>query len=172
MLLTGPPRCGKTTLARTVALALCEEHRLSGFYTEEVMGGGDRVGFDIVTLDGQQSQLARKGAPGGPRVGAYTVFLGPLEGLAVGAMRDDEAQAFVVDEIGLMELKSARFKDEVLRLLSDPRPVLATIRWRNEPFCDRVKARPDVEVVQVTEGNRDVLAQELATRLAGAMGGH
>ena len=172
-LLTGPPRCGKTTLVMRVVEAMQRGGvRLSGFYTEEVRSGGERVGFDIVTLDGQVAPLSRKGTGRGPKVGSYLVDLPSLEGVAVPAMRDPEADAFVVDEIGLMELKSPPFREAVRELLDDPRPLLATIRQKREPFCDEVKGRPDTEVVEVHPGNRDELVDVLASRLLDAVARH
>lgn len=169
VLLTGPPRCGKTTLVNRVVERLDDGYHLAGFVTDEVRSGGDRIGFDIATLDGRVVPLARKGAPGRPRVGVYTVFLGPLEEVAIASLRDPGAQGYVLDEIGLMELRSPIFREEVERLLEDGRPLLATIRWKSEPFCDSVKGRSDVEVVQVTEANREGLVEDLALRMAEAM---
>ena len=61
VLVTGQPGCGKTTAVKT----LVDELRASGasvrgFYTDEVLSGGRRVGFDIVTVpDGRRGPLAR-----------------------------------------------------------------------------------------------------------------
>ncbi|NIP33509.1 MAG: hypothetical protein GWN18_01100, partial [Thermoplasmata archaeon] len=88
-----------------------------------------------------------------------------LESVAVPAMTEPWAQLPVVDEIGLMELKSNHFREAVLRLLDDERPLLGTIRYQREPFCDMVKSQPGVEVVEVSYGNRDALVEMLAARL-------
>lgn len=168
LLLTGPPRCGKTTVVERVVEGLGGRVRASGFFTREVRRGGERAGFDIVTLHGTVAPLSRKGSREGPRVGKYRVDVSSLEAVAVASMDDPEAQVLVVDEIGLMELVSHRFRQAVLDLLDDPRPLLATIRWRPQPFCDAVKARPDVELVEVNPGNRDVLPERLAERILAA----
>lgn len=123
------------------------------------------MGFDIVTLDGQVAPLSRKGTGSGPRVGSYRVDVPSLEGVAVPSMEDPGAEAFVVDEIGLMELRSPLFRRAVLGLLEDGRPLVATIRWKPEPFCDGIKGRPDTEVLEVTAGNRDQLVGTLTSRL-------
>lgn len=59
---------GKTTLVKRVTECLKREHalHLRGFYTEEVRqsegrGKGTRVGFDVVTLNGNRGPLARIG---------------------------------------------------------------------------------------------------------------
>ena len=170
LLLTGPPRCGKTTLVERVVDALEGRLRLAGFLTREVQRGGERVGFDIVTLDGEVAPLSRKGASNGPRVGSYRVDVPSLESVAVPSMSSTDAAVFVVDEIGLMELVSEGFRGAVLDLLDDPRPLLATIRWRPHPFCDGVKDRTDTEVLVVGRENRDSLVGALTTRLLEAAG--
>jgi len=51
---------GKTTLVKHVVQQLQELGvTLIGFYTEEVRGHHGRIGFDVVTLDGQRAPLAR-----------------------------------------------------------------------------------------------------------------
>lgn len=166
LLLTGPPGVGKTTLVKRIVVKMRSHIRCSGFITEEVRSEeGDRIGFDIHTLRGRVAPLARKGLAEGPRVGDYRVDIHSLERVAVPAMTDTEAELLVVDEIGLMELASPLFKEAVLMLLEDHRPLLGTIRLRSEPFCNWVKARPGVEVVEVTVENRDELVEMLAVRL-------
>jgi len=75
VLLTGPPRSGKTTVVRAVAARLGP--RAGGFYTEEVRAAGQRTGFRIVTLDGHEALLASVRLPGPPRVGRYGAVLLP-----------------------------------------------------------------------------------------------
>ena len=165
VLLTGPPRCGKTTIVERVVEGVRGRVRLAGFFTSEVREGGDRSGFDVVALDGRRGVLSRKGGRGGPRVGSYTVDLCSFERIGVTALQDPSAEAFVIDEIGLMELHSRAFKEAVTALLDGPRPVLATIRYKSEPFCDSIKGRQGVELVVVSQANRDALVGKLAGRL-------
>ena len=59
LLLTGVPGVGKTTVVKRVAAALAGQ-KIAGFYTEEVRERGQRVGFRIVTLEGEQATLAHE----------------------------------------------------------------------------------------------------------------
>ena len=54
----------KTTLVKKVCAAVGKQRgdvKMNGFYTEEVREGGrgGRVGFDVVTLEGERGVLAR-----------------------------------------------------------------------------------------------------------------
>jgi nucleoside-triphosphatase THEP1 len=58
ILLTGPPRCGKSTLIEKLIKQI---HRpVTGFFTREMKKKGRRVGFSIVTLDGREGILAQE----------------------------------------------------------------------------------------------------------------
>jgi len=56
VILTGRPGCGKTTVIKRVVSKLTRP--AGGFYTEEIRERGTRVGFKLVTLDGEQAVFA------------------------------------------------------------------------------------------------------------------
>jgi nucleoside-triphosphatase len=154
VLLTGPPGCGKTTMLLQVLEATSWE--AGGFFTQEERQRGQRVGFRLITLDGRQGMLAHVGRRGKPRVGKYGVDLGVLDSLGAAAIEDavSTAELVVIDEIGPMELLSARFRQAVLNALESERAVLGTILWRSRPFTDSVKARADVRLIEIKRGER------------------
>lgn len=165
LLLTGPPKAGKTTVIMAVSDALGE--RADGFYTKELKERGKRKGFLLISLRGEEGLLAHVDLKQGPKVGKYTVNLDDLESIGATAMRRArrEKAIVIIDEIGRMELFSDVFKKEVLRTLDSPCRVLATVREAKEPFCDSIKRRGDVKVIKVTEGNRDTLPQTIVDEL-------
>ncbi|KAI3843402.1 hypothetical protein MKX03_024296 [Papaver bracteatum] len=60
-LVTGPPGVGKTTLVMKVLETLRASNpnlKAQGFYTSEIRQGMERVGFEVVTLDGRKAPLA------------------------------------------------------------------------------------------------------------------
>jgi nucleoside-triphosphatase len=84
ILLTGHPGCGKTTLIKRVVKQL--GLAAGGFYTEEIRRRGQRVGFKIVTLDGEEAVLAHVDFNTKQRVGRYGLDLHALESIGTEAI--------------------------------------------------------------------------------------
>jgi len=163
LLLTGRPGVGKTTVIKVVAEALGE--RAGGFYTEEIRGPGGRKGFRLVTLDGQEAVMAHVNLRGGgrPRVSRYGVDVEAIDRVGVAALRRAVArcEVVIIDEIGKMELFSGRFREVVLQAVGGPRPVVATVMSKPNPWVDALKAMPNVVVWEVTVGNRDKMVERV-----------
>jgi len=170
LFVTGNPGVGKTTLIRAVTERL-EGIRCAGFYTEETRRDGQRTGFRIVTLDGRQATLASLGSQK-PTVGKYSVHVEEFEQLALRSLDPlaSSADLYVIDEIGKMELLSGQFRGKIMELLGQPTNLLATISKKGDRFVDRIKRRSDVEIIEVTRGNRDSLAGALTRRIRAELG--
>jgi len=166
ILLTGPPRCGKSTLIEKIIRQL--DKPLTGFFTREIRVRGQRVGFSIVTLNGKEGNLARAGIESPTRVGKYGVNLDDLDRIAVPSMfpsRSDEI--VVIDEIGKMECLSPLFRETLPKILDSKNQVIASIAQKGSPFIQKIKKRPDVLLVSVSEKNRDSLVVSLIRAIKG-----
>lgn len=172
LLLTGRPGVGKTTVIRSVVAQLGT--RAGGFYTEEVREQGRRTGFRLIALDGPTGMLASVDTRSPYRVGKYRVCLEDLERVGVAALcravERADPSVVVVDEIGKMELTSPAFREAALAALECPKPVLATVMARPQPWVDAIKARPDVSVVEVTLDNRQAMPERILDWLHGVQG--
>ena len=166
VLLSGRPGVGKTTLIKAIVEALPGSS--GGFYTQEVRSQGTRLGFDIVTLSGVRASLARRGAPGLPRVGRYGVYVDNVSQFAVPVIHNAVAQAdcVVIDEIGKMELFCGPFRRAVLEAMRSPKKVVGTVMQASDPWADGLKHMPGVWVLTVTTDNRCGLG-EVALQLLG-----
>jgi nucleoside-triphosphatase len=175
LLLTGHPGCGKTTVLMRVRDRLCGAGLcVGGIICPEIREGGRRAGFQIVDLLGRKGVLAHVDllGRGNPSVGRYGVNLRDLDGISREAF-SREPDAFIVDEIGPMELKSRVFAAEIGRVLDCSRPVLAAVHLRTSwGFIGRVKARPDAVIMTVDSDNRDRLPEDLTARILAASGRH
>jgi nucleoside-triphosphatase len=160
LLLTGPPRCGKTTVVHRVVEAF--PGRAAGFYTQEVKERGRRVGFEIVTLGGEKAWLSHVDFPGPWRVGKYGVNLENLHRVALPAMAPGPGiDLFVIDEIGKMECLSRRFIEAMERLWTLAVPLLVTVAAKGGGYIQQIKEKPEALLITVTPANRDHLPGRL-----------
>lgn len=167
ILLEGRPGVGKTTVVRRLVALLREAGvPVSGFTTEELREKGRRVGFAVESTSGERGVLAHVDFPGPPRVGKYGVDVAAFERTALPAMKPPGPDVVVViDEVGKMELSSTAFRRALLDLFDEEIEIVATVHAHRHEFTDSLKRRPDLEVVRVTERNRDSLLGELLARL-------
>jgi len=166
ILLTGSPGIGKTTVIHRILRDL-RGIKCAGFYTEEKRYSGQRRGFWIRTLDGEEGTLASIGYGRGPRVGRYLIHVEEFERLVLSRINPEysPAELYVIDEIGKMELMSKRFREGVITLLASRSNLLATVAKRGKGFLDQLKGRNDVELVEVTKENRDLLPESIAIKI-------
>ena len=115
LLVTGPPGIGKTTLCskvnRQLRQVLGDDSRISGFLSQEKRNeNGQRVGFDMVSLDGSQRDALASvdGVESGPKVGKSSVQLQEFEALTFPILdkvlsesgREGSPRVLIFDEIG------------------------------------------------------------------------
>lgn len=152
-LLTGRPGTGKTSLIRQVVSGI--KGSAGGFYTEEIRSQGTRLGFRLVTIDGQEAVLAHVGTSSRYRVGKYGVDVDSLDRVGVPVLQRAARQSdlVVVDEIGKMELFSAGFREAVWQIIGSGKKVLGTIMFNAHPWADDIKRQPQVNLVEVTRAN-------------------
>ena len=160
ILLTGPPRCGKTTIIQKVVAGF--PGQATGFYTREVREQGVRVGFEIVTLEGQAALLSHVDFPGPYRVGKYGVNLENLHRLGLPALEVKPGiDLVVVDEVGKMECLSPQFIKAMERLWAQPLPLLITVAEKGRGYIQAIKEKSDKILITVTAENRHGLPSKI-----------
>jgi nucleoside-triphosphatase len=168
LLLTGPPRVGKTSVVRRLIRELQSLGlRAGGFVTDEVCEKGRRVGFRAREIDGPSAIMAHVDSVIGPRLGRYRVLVPSFEGIALPAIDHalSDADVMLLDELGRMELFSEAFVARLNEVFRSAVPLVATVQLAANPITDALKRRSDVDLIMVTEANRDGLPASLAARL-------
>lgn len=170
LLLTGRPGIGKTSvLLRATDILKSEGYVIGGMISLEARRCGARVGFEIVDFGtGRRGWLAHINQPTGPRVGRYLVNLSDLSAIGASSILEaaKNADIVVVDEIGPMELFSSAFKEAVLNALNSGKMMIGTIHYTTrDPFTHAIKAREDVQILEVTRENRTSLHTILVGRV-------
>jgi len=161
ILLTGSPGVGKTTVIERLIERLCDLKPI-GFYTREIRGEGNRVGFSLISLDGTESVLSHIGLVSPYRVGRYKVdvegfekFLNHLD------LLNSPSSIAIIDEIGKMECFSQKFQKIVIQLLEGEKTLVATIAIKGRGFPAKIRKRKDCDLIQLTKENRDLLPKTL-----------
>ncbi len=166
LLLTGRPGIGKTTLIKAVV----EQFRgqVGGFFTEEILGPGGRKGFRLTTLEGRSQVVAHVDHKSRSTVGRYGVDVAAIDrvGAKVIVQALDRYPIILIDEIGRMQLFSSQFQSAVLRAVSSPKIVVATLMLEDHPWTGALKALPFVTTWEVTIKNRSRLAAEVIDWIA------
>jgi nucleoside-triphosphatase len=162
--LTGAPSSGKTTVIKKVIRNL--DIPANGFYTEEERVAGQRVGFLMRTLDGGKGYLAHQDIRSQFHIRRYGVSIENIEAVAVPSILPVSRNVIILDEIGKMECFSEVFRKAALRALDSPNIVVGTITFGGDGFILGIKQRGDIEIHEVTAGNRDLLPGLIAKKIA------
>lgn len=154
VLLTGNIQVGKSTIIKKVIDAL--DIRPGGFKTSWGAARPDGTA-DLFLLGMDETPSSNKIAA--RRLGSgrgVTAFPEVFD--TVGPRLFDEAShssLIIMDELGFIEKNAMAFQNAVLSTLDGSIPVLGVVRNMQTPFLDTVRAHPNVDVIFVTEKNRD-----------------
>jgi len=161
LLITGLPGVGKTILIKKLSEALKDFHPV-GFYTAEIREGGERKGFELISLEGERGLLSHVDTKSPHRVGRYSVEVKGFEDfLEAIPFFNPSIHLIIIDEIGKMECFSEKFKKMLGKILDSEKSVIATIALMGSGLIAEIKGRKDVKIFEVTKKNRDSLFLEI-----------
>jgi nucleoside-triphosphatase len=161
LFITGLPGIGKTTLIKKLYEAL-KDFRPVGFYTEEIREGGERKGFELISLEGKRGLLYHKHIESPYKVGRYKVDIRSFEEFLDGiSFLDPSSGLIMIDEIGKMECLSDKFQKILIDILDSEKWVIATIALKGSGLITEVKQRQDVKLFEITKGNRNSFLSEI-----------
>ena len=171
ILITGPPRCGKSTLiSRLIDYFSKEKLIIFGFLTLEVREHGNRIGFDIIDIySGNNYRLARVGEfKTGYKLGKYHVFIQEFDKCLEENLNLEgrNPNLLVVDEIGKMELFSTKFQKFIKNIFSLEIQILATIGLKlKHPIKDYLQNLPSVQMLNLNRQNFQLIFKNVISLL-------
>jgi len=169
LLIEGAYDSGKSKLMERLVTKLGGKMKLGGYYTRDIMENGERVGVKIVTVDKLEGVLAHVKSESRVRVGKFGVNLEDIHNVAVASIERAvrEGAVVMIDEIGRMELYSARFRDAVEMALNSANPVVATVQVHAAVYAEELKGRTGIRVLHLDLNNRDDVLNLAADIISG-----
>jgi len=129
--ITGNPRCGKSTLIQKVLNDIADK-KISGIITPEIRINGERQGFKIIDLASNNEEiLASVDIKRGPGVSKYRVNIEGIDTIMDKFLESYKNSEYVIiDEIGMMEFYSRKFRETIRMVIDSDKKVLATLSKR------------------------------------------
>ena len=164
-LLTGMPNMGKSTVIKHL-ITILGRSRCGGFYTNEILNQDrKRIGFRTITLTGKEFLLAHVDIESEYQIEEFKVNLKDVEDIGIEEILNTDSRFVIVDEIGVMQLYSEKFKDMVRYLNESDKTVIATISYKDIPFINELKNDPRNTVFTISYENRNqlpfIMAEEI-----------
>ena len=167
ILISGVPGAGKSSLVKRL-LEHVPHGSASGFLTEEIRDGYQRVGFRVVTTDGREGLLAHVKLAGDHQLGKYGIDIAGFEQMVLHLIDPTKVTAplLVIDEIGRMECLSVKFTAAVDFALGSSKVVVATVGAQPNGYPAELLERHGVEVLELTPENRDEIFPRVLKRVS------
>ncbi|MFH8039158.1 MAG: NTPase [Candidatus Aenigmatarchaeota archaeon] len=117
-IVSGYPGSGKTTLALKVVNTLKGKIKITGIITPEIREGKNRIGFKVVDVySNSEKVFASTSIKSNLKISKYFVDIKVFEDIALPAL-NREADFYIIDEIGKMEMFSEKFKEKIFDILN------------------------------------------------------
>ncbi|MEJ2250816.1 MAG: nucleoside-triphosphatase [Candidatus Lokiarchaeota archaeon] len=171
ILITGPPRCGKSTLIMRLIEYFNENYfKIQGFITPEIKENNKRVGFAIKRIRNEEETiLAKKGNfQAEKRLGNYSIFINKFENFIqfLEIVNEDEFDFIIIDEIGKMELHSEKFARILKSIFMSNLSVIASIGLNlKHKLKDWLLSLDDIVLYHVNKENQKKIFDEIISKI-------
>jgi len=122
------------------------DKNISGFITPEIRVDDARQGFKIIDLASKREEiLASLNIKHGPSVSRYRVNVEGIDAIMDKFLESYESsECVIIDEIGMMEFYSKKFRETVRMVLNSDKKVIATLSKR---FVKKYKDKGQIYIL-------------------------
>lgn len=168
ILLSGKSKIGKTTLLNNI-LENYDYDYIEYILSNQILDTTTkkRLGFEVRTsFYTKTKQFATK-----KENGEYDVNQNIWDDVAVSLSKvDTKNKIIILDEIGLMQIKSVKFKKEITKLfLEEEITFIATISDDNETFFNYLKKHHRTKILTLNSDNYERIEKELKNEIDGSL---
>lgn len=162
--LKAEPNIGKTTIIERIIEAI-PDVKLGGFRTYFGDDFGAEEGWNLYMARAdapkayQESNAVAKYRTGYPGK-VYVNRFNALGRSYIDSMKS-KANLLIMDECSFVEEEATAFTSAVLKALDEDLPILGSYRSDGQHWTEKIAAHPNVRTMEVTQENRDILADEL-----------
>ncbi|MFZ2126420.1 MAG: nucleoside-triphosphatase [Candidatus Microsaccharimonas sp.] len=161
--LTGEPHSGKSTLINKILSHFDDK---IGFVTNEVLENGERKGFELTSSIGVKAMFASTEYTSAIRVSKYGIEISILDKFLEGLPLINQSALLYIDEVGQMQLHSDTFSKIVDDYISAPNNFIGTLsKVYDHELIQKLRQNSEIEVIEVTPENRDVLENVISSKL-------
>ena len=158
LILTGPPGIGKSALIADV-VSRHDTLRWRGFTSTSIIENNKRVGWTITGINSAHGTLAHIGLESEVRMGRYGIDLDLFASIVDEELNPHQsADAYVIDEIGLISAMYEPFEMLLNACLDSETPVIAIVRAKSIEILASIEARSDTEVLRVHTNSVDEIS--------------
>lgn len=172
ILITGKPHEGKTTLIKKLIqkIDITDTTPIFYIYTEEIVTDGKRTGFNVISSVHPEERLLaerndeKSGLP-------YDVHVDVLDSLAEELLAHQN-KVLIIDEIGIMQMKSNAFVAAIEKIFNNPYCVLIgtiTEDSRGNSTLESAKNNLMCELIEYTRDQYDSILKKLTKELTAAL---
>lgn len=157
LFLTGPKQIGKSTVLRK--LLQDREIKIGGFRTVRIL---QEDGASIHMVAPSETEYTDENRIFSRRKGVLYIDPADFDRIGCGLLANCcDCDLILMDELGPNEANSEKFRQAVWNTLDGEISAYGVLQVADSDFLDAIAARPDVQVITISQENRDSMPQRL-----------